>query len=244
MRRLLSLTRRELLAYLVSAMGAIIAAVFLLVNGITCVVYLGIWQGDLEALVIYQFTLPPFWFLMLLVPPLLTMRAFAEERRTGTFELLVTSGCGDAVLVTAKFLGAWGFLLLLWLLTLPLFGLLEFGADVDWGMLLCIHLGLALLGALLTAIGVCASTLSQNQLVAGGVALVANLLLFFVTTLRHLYETGSYPVRFLQYVSPAHHFTADFTRGIFDLRYVIFYGSLTLLFLFLAVKSLERRRWW
>lgn len=242
--QLRTITLRELQSIFLSPMGYLVAVSFLLINGITALTYLAQFQGDLEMLLIFQFTGIPFWFLTLLIPPLLTMRSFAEERRSGTFELLASAGVPDAVLVGAKFLAAWAFFVLLWLSALPLFVLLDAHAQVDWGAVLGVHLGLVLVGGLFTALGILTSTLTQNQLVAACLATVSNLLVFFVSSLRLLFTPGDFEIQYFNYVSLAHHFGSDFSRGVFDLRTLVFYPSCMLFFLFLAVKVLERRRWW
>ncbi|MEM7166774.1 MAG: ABC transporter permease [Planctomycetota bacterium] len=244
LRTLWALYRRELRGFFVSPIAYIILMVFLLANGVTFLFYVRALHGQLEAIVMSQFTLIPFWFLCLLVPPLLTMRTVAEERRSGTLELLATAGVTDTAIVWAKYLSSWTFLCVLWAMTIPLFVVLNWGGAVDWGVLTAVYAGIALFGALLTSIGVFASTLSQNQLVAAAVSMVVSLLLFFMNSFRYLFQVGDYEIQYFNYISPTFHFTNDFVRGVFDYRYLIIYASTSLFFLFLAIKSLERRRWW
>ena len=101
-----------------------------------------------------------------------------------------------------------------------------------------------LVGALFSAIGIFASSFTKNQLVAASTAVILNLFIFFVHYFRFLFEAGDYELRYFQYISPLAHFGEDFTRGVFDYRYVTLYLSFSMFFLFLGVKSLERRRWW
>lgn len=244
MTKLWLLYRKEMLTYFVSPIAYIILLVFLWVNGITFYFYLGASRGNVELLLLSQYGLIPFWFLCLLVPPLLTMRSFAEERRNGTFELLVTTGVGEVPLVLAKFLSAWTFFLFLWLTVLPLVLFLQWAGDVDWGLVVAIHLGIALFGSLLTSVGVFASSLTRNQLIAASVSMVLNLLLLFANSFRTFFEVGQFELQYFNYFSPLVHFTRDFARGVFDLRYLVLYLSLTAFLLFLTTKSLERRRWW
>lgn len=244
MRRLLALYRKELLTFFVSPVAYIIMLVFLALNGITFYYYLVLSRGNVELLLLSQYGLIPFWFLMILVPPLLTMRTFAEERRTGTFELLVTSGVGDVPLVLAKFLGAWTFYAFLWATVVPLIVLLQWAGRVDWGIVIAIHAGILLVGALLTSVGILASTLTRNQLIAASVSMIANLALLFSNSFRSFFEVGRFEVHYFNFVSPLFHFTRDFSRGVFDFRYLVLYASTTAFVLFLATKSLERRRWW
>ncbi len=242
--RCLGIFRKEMLSLFVSPIAYIIMLVFLLVNGITFYFYLVIFNGDLAQLLRSHFGAIPFWFLSLLVPPLVTMRSFAEERRAGTFELLVTTGVSDTTLVVGKFLAAWTFLMILWLTVIPLFVLLGWVGNLDWGVVLTVHMGLALIGALFTSLGVLASSLTRNQLIAASVSTIGGLLLFFANFFRNFFEVGDFELRYFDYFSPLYHFNNDFTSGIFDLRYLVLYGSVSSFLLFLTVKSLERRRWW
>ncbi len=243
--RVLGIYRREMFSYFVSPIAYIIMMVFLLMNGVNFYFHLVVTQGYLEPLLGAQFGASlNFWFLCLLIPPLMTMGCFTEEKRSGTYELLVTTGVGEVTLVISKFLAAWTFFVLLWVMVLPLYALLEWVGDPDWGMILSCMAGLVLLGALFTSVGVFASTFTHSQLVAASIAVIGNLLLFFLNFFRRFFSAGDFELRYFNYVSPLHHFTSDFTHGVFDYRYLISYGSLSALFLFLAVKSLERRRWW
>ena len=238
-----AVARRELLSLFVSPIAYVILFIFLLVNGATFRFYLRLFGGEMEPVLIGQFAGMPFWFLVLLVPPLLTMRTFAEERRTGTFELLVTSGVGDAALVCGKFLAAWVFFLVLWTAVLPLVLLVEVHGQLDWGIVQSLYFGIFLAGGLFTAIGVLASSMTQNQLVAAVAATIANLAIFFVNFLRLLVTPGAIELRVFEYISPYYHFGSDFSRGVIDLRLLVLYGSLCAWILFIAVKVLERRRW-
>ncbi|HIA27221.1 MAG TPA: hypothetical protein EYN79_03745 [Planctomycetes bacterium] len=242
--RLVSLYRRELLGLFVSPVAWIILFIFLLTNGATFTFYLFALDGDTSALLASQYGSISFWFLMVLIPPLLTMRSFAEERRSGTFEMLVTTGIGDGTLVVAKFLSAWSFFIFLWATLLPLWILVARFGTLDTGILLTIHLGLLLVGALFCAAGILASSISSSALIAAGVGMVLDLGFFFVNYLRGLFPAGSLEIRYLEYVSPLYHFSSDFQLGIFDVRYLVLYLTVASMLLFLAVKVLERRRWW
>lgn len=244
MRVLWVVFRREVLSYFQSPVAYVILLVFLLINGITFYYFLTLFDGLLTPIVSQQYGFLSFWLLMILVPPLLTMRSFAEERRTGTYELLVTTGVEEALVVLAKFLSALFFFALLWAGVLFLFVLMETVGDLDWGVLMAVQVGILLLGSLFTSVGVLASSFTQNQLIAAAVAMIGALFLFFVHFFRFLFEAGRYELRYFDYVSPYYHFQNNFTQGILDLRYVVLYLSLTAFFLFLAVKVLERRRWW
>ena len=244
LRRLLAIYRREMFAYFVSPVAYIILLVFLLANGITFHFYFRVALGNLELLLQQQYSSLTFWFLTLLIPPLITMRSFSEEHRVGTYEQLTTTGISDVTLVLAKFLASWSFFLFLWVAVFPPFLMLQSQADLDWGMITTVHVGLALISAVFTSIGIFTSTFTSNQLIAASVALVLNLFVFFCHYFRVFFDIGDEALRYFQYFSPLSHFQEDFTRGIIDFRYLVLYATVTWMFLFLAVKSLERRRWW
>jgi len=214
------------------------------VNGATFYFYLTFLRGNLSGVYSSLYGVIVFWFLMVLIPPLITMRAFSEEKRSGTYELLVTTGVGEVRLVLAKFAAALTYFLFLWAALLPIHLMVERTGNPDWGVLIAIHLGLLLLGSLYTGIGILASTLTQNQLATATMATVLNLMLFFANYFRNLYGPGDLRLRYFDYVSPMYHFTSDFTEGVLDYRYLVLYGSATAGVLFLAVKCLEWRRWW
>ena len=237
--------RRELASLFVSPIAYLVLFFFLLINGVTFWFYIQVSGGNLEVLLNSQYSSITFWFLSLLIPPLLTMRTLAEEQRQGTYESLITTGVSETSLVVAKFAACWLFFAILWASLLPPYFLLEWqAADLDWGMIGCVHGGVLLVGALFTAIGIFASSFTKNQLVAASAAVILNLFVFFVHYFRFLYDAGDYELRYFQYISPLAHFGEDFTRGVFDYRYVTLYLSFAVLFLFMGVKSLERRRWW
>ena len=238
-----TIVRRELLSLFVSPIAYIVLFCFMLVNGATFRFYVGLYGGEMEPVLVSTFGGPAFWFLWLLIPPLITMRTFSEERRSGTFELLVTSGVSDAALVAGKFLAAWVFLGLLWAGVLPLLLLAEAYGKLDWGVVASTYCGLALSSALLAAIGVLASSLTQNQLIAAVLATVVNLGIVLSNQLRALFPPSAIELRFFEYVSPPYHFARDFSQGIVDLSTIVLYASVTVLALFATVKVLERRRW-
>lgn len=239
----IAIARRDLLSLFVSPVATIVLFVFLLLNGATFDFYLRALQGDMAAVIASQFGGVPFWFLILAIPPLVTMRSIAEERRSGTFELLVSTGAGDAAIVAGKFLAGWCFISVLWLALLPLLAFAESAGRIDWGSVITLYSGLLLANALFTAIGVLASSLTQNPLVAAVLGICGNLAILFLNWLRVLFPPGAIEIRWFEYVSPVYHFGNDFTRGVIDLRIVVLYLGVAAWALFLATKALERRSW-
>lgn len=239
----LAIARREWASLFASPMAYIVLFVFVLVQGATFRFHTILFDGDMDLVTASTFGGATFWLLWLLVPPLVTMRSFAEERRTGTFELLVTTGVGDGPQILGKWLAAWGFLALLWGSVLPLFLLAELHGSLDWGIVASALVGVLLSNALLVSIGIFSSTLSQNQLVAAVVAFSLNLTIFLANQLRALFPPSAIESRFFEYISIPYHFARDFCLGVVDLRTLILYLGLALALGFAAGKVLERRRW-
>ena len=252
----LSLIRRELSAYFLSPIAYVVLAIFLFVTGCGFVLSL------------YQLTAPgprgisypmqlvvnnvAFWLVYLIIPPLLTMRLFAEERATGTLEMLLTAPLRDWQIVLAKFVACFLFYMFLWLPTLLYLPVL---LDWQWGSTTCTgdpwavastYLGLALAGAMFLALGMFVSSLVRSQLVAALVALFVGLLFIggYSATLARLdLDTSSTTYRVLNYFTVPLHFETNFTRGLVDTRNLVLYVTVALFALFLTVRSLESRRW-
>ncbi len=238
-----TIAKRELLSLFVSPIAYIVLFCFLLVNGAMFRFHVGLYDGEMGPVLMSMFGGPAFWFLWLLIPPLIAMRSFAEERRSGTFELLVTSGVGDLSIVLGKFIACWIFLGVLWAGLLPLLLLAEAFGQLDWGIVASTYCGLAISSALLASIGLLASSITQNQLIAAVLATVVNLGLILSNFLRALFPPSAIELRFFEYVSPPYHFARDFSQGVVDLSTLVLYASLTAWTLFATVKVLERRRW-
>jgi ABC-2 type transport system permease protein len=260
----LSLIRREFSAYFVSPIAYVVLAVFLGVLGLLFARTLGqltasgaegvefpmqmlLGLGDLQSIGgVLAFL--AFWLVFLLTPALLTMRLFAEERSTGTLEMLLTVPLRDWQIVLSKFLACFAFYLVMWLpslLYLPiLLGIgVDVGTAVDPWPVLTTYLGLFLAGAMLLALGLFISSLVRSQLVAALLALFVSLIFVaggFWLTGRDvgdpLYQLGFY-------ITVPLHFERNFSRGLLDTRQLVLYSSVTCFCLFLTVRSLESRRW-
>ena len=178
--------------------------------------------------------------LILLFSALLTMRLISEERKLGTWELLLTAPVREYEIVLGKFLSC--FLLLAGMLVLTLYFpiLLYILGDPDTGPILTSYLGLLLLGSASLAIGIFASSLTPNQIVS---AVVAGGILFGLWILGKVGSLIPDPAgEILSYFSLSYHFP-NFIRGIVDTRDVVYYLSVTIVFLFLSVRSIETERW-
>jgi len=181
-----------------------------------------------------------FSVILLLLMPLLTMRLFAEERRSGTIELLLTYPVRDGAVLLGKFLAAFGLYALMIALTLLYPAIIRYFAPLEWGPILTGYVGLLLMGATFIAVGVFASSLTENQIVAALVSFLI-LLMFWVVGWSADFADPSI-ARILQDLSLTEH-NDSFAKGVFDTKDIIFYVIFTLVALFLSLRSLEARRW-
>ena len=184
-----------------------------------------------------------FVFLMLIFTPALTMRLMAEEQRTGTIELLLTAPLREWELVTGKWLAAFGFVSVLIVLTgIYAFILNRFVVPgLDLGALAASYLGLFLIVAAFLAVGLFVSSLFSNQ-IAAFFGIIAALLLLWIIGVPVQNATG--PVAtFVNYLEFRNHYYQNFASGVVDLSDVVFFVSVVVLFLFLAARTVESRRW-
>jgi ABC-2 type transport system permease protein len=172
--------------------------------------------------------------------PALTMGLLAEEKRTGTVELLITMPVRDAEVIVGKFLGVFGLFGVLLALTLPYPLSVATLGPIDWGTVLTGYFGLALQGAAMMAIGLMASSFTENQLVAFFGALAITVPLAFLHMLLPLFPTAAASV--LEWFSFNYHFDS-MARGVLDVRNVLYFTSVTVFCLMVAFRSLESRRW-
>jgi ABC-2 type transport system permease protein len=186
-------------------------------------------------------------FSLLVVVPLVTMRLFAEERKLGTLESLLTTPLTAVELVAAKFAGSLVFYLVLWLPVVAYaaiqqyLGPEEVAQFPDFGAMRSGLLGIVLVGGLYLSVGLLMSSLTSNQIVAA-ISGFALLSIFFFSTLFMAYTSANPSVRIVgQYLSPFTHLL-DFSRGMVDSRTIVLYLSYTALFLFSAVKVIESKR--
>jgi ABC-2 type transport system permease protein len=172
--------------------------------------------------------------------PMITMRLFAEEKRSGTIELLVTSPVRDGEIILGKWLSAltlYGVLLLLTALNFVF--LFKYG-NPDWKPLAIGYLGLLLQAGALLAIGMFISTLTKNQIIAGAATFGVCLLLWVLEWVGG-YETATW-AKVLSYMSVTSH-TGSFAKGMLDSKDAVYYVSLTFLGIFFTARSLESLRW-
>src|SRR5215472_4320112 len=172
--------------------------------------------------------------------PLITMRLFAEEKRTGTIELLATSPVRDLEIIIGKWLAALTLYCCILLFTAVNFAFLFKYGNPDWKPLAVAYLGLLLEAGALLAIGTFISTLTKNQIIAGAVTFGVCLLLLVLDWVSG-YESSTW-ARVLAYMSVITHFES-FGKGVLDSKDAVFYVSVIILGLFFTARSMESLRW-
>jgi len=239
-KNVLLVVRRELGAYLKSPMGYVIVAAVLCIDGLLFNAYALGGQAKLSSEVLRLFLYFSSGTTMI-ASVFLSMRLVAEERQTGTLTLLLTSPITDAEIVIGKYLSSLIFLSGMTLLTLYMPALIFVNGKVSVGHILGGYLGLLLLGSSTLSIGLFASALSRNQLMAvvlSGAMVVAMLLFWLMARITEP------PIREVMSALALHgrHFL-NFQRGVLELRDVVFYLSVTTMFLLLTTHVLAARRW-
>ena len=246
MSTLLALTARELKAFWCSPIAYVVGALFLLLEGWTFWLLVAVLNDPRvdPSWTMAQFFFGGtffFWFAVLIVAPLLTMRAFSEEKRTGSIEFLLTAPVTDIQVVLSKFLGAWLAYVLLWVFTLPCFLLMRTFTTFDWAPIITGYVGTWLAGAALISLGVLASSLTRNQVIAAVLSFVVLMLLFSVGILDAFIKDPETST-LIRYCSLIDHLR-DFSKGILDTRPVIFYVTFTAICLFLTGRVINNPRW-
>lgn len=237
-----TLARRELAATFDSPIAYIVATVFFLVTGL--LFFFG-HNGETDFFAAREATLRPLFtyapWVLAVVLPAITMRLLAEEKKSGTLELLVTLPVTDLQIVLGKQLGAMGFLAVALLLTLVFPLLVSQVGKPDLGAIAGGYLGLLLIGSAYVSLGVLGSTLTQNQVVAFIVGLM--LCLFFGLAadalLRTLFEQ---PPAALQLFNFQAQFQS-FTKGVVDLRGVVYFVSVSAIAMVASTYALQSRHW-
>lgn len=237
MRNVYHIAKRELGVYFVSPIAYVITAIYLAVMGGLAGLIL---YYSREATMRYVFLHGVTLLFLVLIAQVLTMRLLADEQRQGTLELLLTSPVRDWEVVLGKYLAGLGLFFVMVLLTGYFPILLARVGDPDIGVILSGYLGYILLGASLLSVGLFASSLTQNQIVAAMLGIGMTLILWMVGALNELVgETLGEVVSYL----PIFDHYMDFVRGIIDTKDIVYYLSVTILFLFLSVRVVESRRW-
>lgn len=249
MRIFSTLLRREISAFFFSLTGYVIIAAVTLLIGLSFVMLIHNLGNDPFSLPVTAlfFNGPLFWIVLILTTPVITMRLFAQEKATGTFESLMTTSVGDGQVVTAKFVAAIFFFMVMWLPTLGCLFIVRHFANqasaLDFGTLTGMYSGIFLSGCLFISMGCFASSLTRSQAVAAIMSLAGGVILFIIGYLAQVVTgTNTWQAKLLNCFNLFKQME-DFTRGVLDTRPMVLYGSITLMFLFLTLRAVESRRW-
>ena len=235
---------KEIQIYFLSPTAYIVALIFLFLTGVLFVWDLG--DPFPEASLDTFFLGPPGFIttgtilVLVLLAPVLTMRLLAEEQKLGTIELLLTSPVRDWEIIIGKYIASLVFFLALVVMSGFYVILLFVYASPDPGPIYAGYLGLVLYGAAALAVGILASTLTSNQIVAAVVAVGILLGLFYAD--EAFQAVGGVAGDIIGEIGMTTHFY-DFARGVIDTKHIVYYLSVIGFFLFLSVRALESRRW-
>jgi ABC-2 type transport system permease protein len=251
---ILALAYKELKSYFSSPIGYVVLAVFAVVYGyfFGAILYfferqssqMGMMGMGPQSVNLNQQMIRPTLMnvsvIMLFVLPLITMRTYAEEKRSGTMELLLTSPLTDFQIVFGKFLGAMGLVAAMLAVTLPHLLLLSMYSDPEWKPLGLAYLGYLLMTGCFVAVGLFVSSLTRNQIVAAVATFGVFLMLWVIDWMGSF--AGPRAKTVYEYLSITGHFD-DFTRGVLDTRHLVYYLSFIAFGLFLTVRSVDSERW-
>ncbi|MEZ4826835.1 MAG: ABC transporter permease subunit [Bacteroidia bacterium] len=237
MKNIWIIAKREFRTFLDSLVAYILLVVFLGLSGLFT------WLFGTDVFYIKQATMQPFfqiayWTLFFFIPAL-TMRMIAEEKRVGTLETLLTRAVTDGQVIAGKYLACMMLIGVALVFTLPYYFTISWLGPVDHGAVWCGYLGLLLLSSAYISIGIFASSITGNQIVAFLLALVTGIFFHWIFGLFSSVTSGGFAST-LNYLSASTHFSS-ITRGVIDSRDVIYFGSLTLLSLVLAEIQLAAR---
>jgi ABC-2 type transport system permease protein len=249
MQAYLAMVRRELSGYFLSLTGWLVIAAATFLMGLSFVVLLVKLQREPTPMPVTElfYVTPFFWLILLLSTPVITMRLFAQERMTGTFETLMTAPVSDLQVVLAKFTAGMIFYIVMWLPLLGCLGVVRqlsgVGTAMDAGAVAATFLGIVLVGSTLIAAGCWASALTRSLGLAAMIALVFGTSLFLIGFLADKLPDGNGWA--MQILGGFNVFEQmhDFARGLVDTRPVVLHVTITLFFLFVTLRVVESRRW-
>ena len=253
MGNVIAIAQKELKSYFSSPIAYIVIGLWALLYGYFFVAILGFFvrqsmqmmqmQGP-QAMNVNQQLIRPLLqnvtILVLFLMPMVTMRTYAEEKRSGTIELLLTSPITDFQIIMGKFLGAVALYVIMLAVTLVHLALLFIYGNPEWKPIFTAYIGLLLLGSCFISLGLLISSLTKNQIVAGMVTFAVFLMLWVITWIGSF--SGPTVDKLTQYLSIIDHYD-DFGKGVLDTTHVIYYLSFITFGLFLTAKSVDSERW-
>lgn len=250
-RNILAIAGKELRAYFASPIAYVIIGLFALLFGWFFYAFLNFFVDQSQRMMmsggavnVNEFMIRQLLqnaaVIILFVLPMITMRTYAEEKRSGTIELLLTSPLTDLQIILGKFLGAMGLYVAMLLVTVVDIAILFMLGNPEWKPVVAGYLGLLLMGGAIVSIGLLISSLTKNQIVAGVLTFAVVLLLWVINWMDE--ASGPTARAILTFLSITQHLD-DFTRGIIDTRHVVYYLSFITFGLFLTAKSVDSERW-
>jgi len=249
-----SVYRKELYILFASPIFYVVAFTFLVIAGYffySAVAYFNLlsFQAAQNPLMAKQINLTDMVFrpfimdtsiVLLLISPLITMRLFSEEKKTGTLELLFTYPIPDRSIVLAKLAAAVTVLSIILAGTLPGVFLLGYIGKPSWLPIFCGYLGVLLLGASFMALGLFTSSLTQNQIVAAVISFGSLLMFWVIGWAKNLVDPGMGSI--IEYISITKHMDS-FAKGVLDSRDIVYYLAFIVFFFFLTLRQTETYRW-
>jgi ABC-2 type transport system permease protein len=229
-----TLTRKELKQYFNSPIAYVIIVVYLAISG--WFFAMNLFTDGVVSMRSYMSTLP---LILLFFVPAFSMRLIAEERKQGTLELLLTMPISDIEVVIGKFLGAVLFYISMLTITLIYPVVLQTLGNLDWGPVVGGYIGILLMGSSVISLGLFASSLSSNQIVAFILSFAGGFTLFLIGKVGNM--APAFLVGFISFIGFDSHFN-NISKGIIDSRDLIYYFSLIFLMLFLTLQSLLNRK--
>jgi ABC-2 type transport system permease protein len=251
-RNILAIAGKELRSYFASSIAYIIIGLFALLFGWFFYVYLHVFVEQSQRMQMMgggavnvneqmiRGVLQNAAVIILFVMPMITMRTYSEEKRSGTIELLLTSPLTDFEIIMGKFLGAMGLFAAMLLVTMIDMAILFRLGNPEWRPIAAGYLGLLLMGGCFISVGLLISSLTKNQIVAGVMTFAVFLMLWVINWLAD--SSGPTGQAVLSFLSITAHFD-DFTKGIIDTKHLIYYLSFITFGLFLTAKSVDSERW-
>jgi ABC-2 type transport system permease protein len=252
-RNILALADKEMRSYFASPIAYILIGLFSLLFGWFFYVYLMAFSQQSQQMMqfggggganlnqmmirgLFQNTA----VIILFVMPMITMRTYSEEKRSGTIELLLTSPITDLQIIVGKFLGALALYAAMLLVTMIYIAILFKIGEPEWRPIAAGYLGLLLMGGCFLSAGLFISSLTKNQIVAGFLTFVTFLMLWIISWIGE--SSGPTTQAIVNHLSITQNFE-DFARGIIDTKPVVYYLSFITFGLFLTAKSVDSERW-
>jgi ABC-2 type transport system permease protein len=250
-RNILAIANKELRSYFASPIAYILIGFFLLPFGVFFYLYLtafvkqSLQQAQFGGAMninqsVIRYVLQNASVIILFIMPMITMRTYSEEKRSGTIELLLTSPVTDVEIILGKFFGALGLYAAMLSVTLIYIGILFVYGNPEWRPVAAAYLGLLLMGGTFVSLGLLISSTTSNQIVAGVVTFVVFLMLWIIGWFADTAGPTIGPIT--SWLSITEHFD-DFSKGIIDTKHVLYYLSLITFGLFLTAKSVDTERW-